>query len=236
MQKLTAGKWLRVCLLFFAVTLPLFLSGCLGAGNVTLASGDISGTWSMAVTPTGGSAQTADVKITQTANSTTISVTGTILGQTVTDAQGTNDGQKVTFTGTVGTTTNTFDGTINTEGTTMSGTYTQSGNSAGSWTATKTSADFTISCTPTAVTPTITSTCTLIAVSGFSSTVGLTCDPAAPTTGGSCSFDPQSLTPTAAGVTSRLTYICAAAGTASFSVVGTSGTLTHNIAMTVTCP
>lgn len=139
MQKLAAGKWLRVCLLFSAVTLPLFFSGCLGAGSVTPPSSDISGTWSVTVTPTSGVAQTYNVTIAQTGSS--ITVTGTILGTSV-SATGTYVGQTVTFsfTDTAGN-IYAFTGTVNTDGTSMSGTYTENGSQAGTWTATETSSD-----------------------------------------------------------------------------------------------
>lgn len=100
--------------------------------------------------------------------------------------------------------------------------------------------DFSVSCTPTVVnaanTPTpFTSTCTVTALNGFVSPVVLSCSPAAPTgAGSSCAFSVPVVAPTN---TSKLTYTCGGTvGSASFSVVGTSGTLVHNSAMAVTCP
>ena len=96
--------------------------------------------------------------------------------------------------------------------------------------------DFTIACAPTTVTNLITSTCTLTSLNGYATPVNLSCSPAAPTPGGSCGFAPTPVTPTGGGATTILTYTCGLAGSASFDVVGTGGSLTHTFPMTATCP
>ena len=71
---------------------------------------------------------------------------------------------------------------------------------------------------------------TLIAISGYSATVTLSCVGAAP---GTCLVSPSSLLPTATGAAFTVTVANATTGTFNFSIQGTDGTLTHTQAVSL---
>jgi hypothetical protein len=130
MKKLTSSQNLNVSLLLFAITLPLFLGGCLGAGTPTAA--DITGTWQVSTTGTGGT--NGSYQLTSINNSvggtspTNESISGTITGSSITFQFTDSSGVTETYTGTVGS-----------DETTMQGTFTTSSGGSGDWTAAETS-------------------------------------------------------------------------------------------------
>ncbi len=72
---------------------------------------------------------------------------------------------------------------------------------------------------------------TLTALHGYNSQVNLSCVGTVP---GTCSLSPSSLVPTAGGAAFTVTVGSATAGSFSFSVQGTDGTLTHSQAVSLT--
>ncbi len=71
---------------------------------------------------------------------------------------------------------------------------------------------------------------TLTATDGYNKSVTLTCGTGAPTT---CTISPSSITPTAAGVAFTVTAGNATAGTFTFNIQGTDGTITNTQSVTL---
>jgi len=76
---------------------------------------------------------------------------------------------------------------------------------------------------------------TLTATNGYSNTVALTCTTGAPST---CTISPSSITPASTGTPFTVTVGSATAGTYSFNIQGTDGTITQTqaVSLTVTTP
>jgi hypothetical protein len=131
MQKLTISKWSEFCLLFSAVTLIMFLSGC-GGKSQTEPAWNIAGSWYTYYVTTGTPGEQGPNVFTFTTNENTLSGT-TYLNQWIT---GTVSGSNVNFSWTESDgATNTSTGTIGANGTTMSGTWTDTNNQSGIWSA-----------------------------------------------------------------------------------------------------
>ncbi|MEM1206260.1 MAG: PepSY domain-containing protein, partial [Acidobacteriota bacterium] len=96
--------------------------------------------------------------------------------------------------------------------------------------------DFSVSCDPGSASieqgATSTSTCTVTAVSGFASSVALSCsgNPA----GVSCGFSPASVSPTGTSTLTLSVDLAQATGTFGFDVVGSGGSLTRTAPVSVT--
>ena len=135
MVKCVTKNWSRAFLpCLYVVILSLSLFGCGGTFRSFPNQGDVSGSWSLFLTPSNTSALAPKLcTLTQTGNdiSGTISdgaaITGTVSGNNI----------SLTVDNTGGTTT-TLAGTIGADWKTMSGTYTSTGSDgSGNWSATK---------------------------------------------------------------------------------------------------
>jgi len=133
MQEIVIGKWAKVCWRFFALTMPLVLSGCIGAGVSTSSSSgvNVSGTWNL-FQPAASS-----VTFIQIGNELTVNGTanaGTVNGQSITFSAAQSDGSTITYTG-----------TVTADVTSMSGSFTSTSGATGSWNASLAPATITIS-------------------------------------------------------------------------------------------
>lgn len=135
MQKLVASKWLKVCLLFFVVTLPLFLAGC--GSSKPEPTFNIQGSWN--IVTTGGTVaeqQGGSGVFIFTTSTTNNNISGTTPGGQV--ITGTVSDVNVSFSW-IGSDnfTDSYTGTVRTLGGTfiMSGTWTSSNGQSGIWNA-----------------------------------------------------------------------------------------------------
>ena len=128
MQKLDRSKCLKVYLLFFMVTLPLFFSGC--GESKPLPVWNITGSWFTYYATTGTPGEQGPNLFTFTQTENSLSGT-TSLNQQIT---GNVSGLSITFSwvGSDGA-TNTSGGTLSADGYTMSGTWTSSNGKSGTW-------------------------------------------------------------------------------------------------------
>jgi hypothetical protein len=128
MQKLATSKWLKVCLLFFVVTLFLFLGGC--GSSKPLPVWNITGSWYTYYATTGTPGEQGPNLFTFTQTEDSLSGT-TSQNQQIT---GTVSGLDITFSwvGSDGA-TNTSTGKVSADGATMSGTWTSSKGQSGTW-------------------------------------------------------------------------------------------------------
>jgi len=134
MQKLDRSKCLKVYLLFFMVTLPLFFSGC--GESKSLPVWNITGSWFTYYATTGAPGEQGPNLFTFTQSGNGISgttslnqqITGTISNLSITFSWVESDGDTYIYTG-----------TLSADGTTMSGTWTGSNGQIGTWRATKNS-------------------------------------------------------------------------------------------------
>ncbi len=117
----------------FAVILFLFLFGCGGTFRSFPGEGDVSGGWTLFLTPSnmptlGTRLLTLDQKDNNISGTTSgATITGTVSGNNIVLTLANSDG-----------TTTTLDGTVGADWKTMSGTYTSTGSDgAGTWSATK---------------------------------------------------------------------------------------------------
>lgn len=134
MKKFTKGKWLKVCFLFFVVTLPLFLVSC--GTSQSEPTFNITGSWFLFHTTTGTAGQQGPDLFTFTTTDNNISgttsqsqlITGTVSDVNVNFSWTGSDGATNNYTGTVSTLGATF---------TMSGTWTSTNGHSGTWNAIK---------------------------------------------------------------------------------------------------
>jgi hypothetical protein len=128
MKKLGTGKWLKVCLVFSLVLLPLFLSGC--GTSEPPPVWNITGSWYTFYATSGTPGEQGPNLFTFT--STENNITGiTSQNQAIT---GHISGLDITFSwvGSDGATNNST-GTVGSDGSTMSGTWTSSKGPSGTW-------------------------------------------------------------------------------------------------------
>jgi hypothetical protein len=118
MKKFTTTQLINISLILFAMTLPLFLGGCLGAGTPT-ALVNISGSWNLSTLTGTWTFNQIGTTISGQTPSGTEQITGTIVGLNI----------NFSFTDTNGN-TDSYTGTVSSDGTTMSGTYTVGTTSA----------------------------------------------------------------------------------------------------------
>lgn len=131
MQKQATSDWLKVCLVLFVITLPLFLGSC--GGSATDAIFNTSGSWFIYHTTAGAVGEQGPDLFTFTqSNSNSNNLSGTTSqSQALT---GNVSGLDISFSwmGSDAATYN-YTGVISANGSTMSGTWTNTGGHSGTW-------------------------------------------------------------------------------------------------------
>ncbi|MGD0887501.1 MAG: hypothetical protein ABSA46_21875 [Thermodesulfovibrionales bacterium] len=130
MKKLAISRWLKVCLIFFVVTLPLCFTGC--ASTNSLASYNVEGYWSLysIASTSQGTVSGPLYPLIFTQSESTLSGT-TVTGEGLSGSVN-NVTINFSWTGAVDGIVNTYTGTINANAT-ISGSWARSDGTTGTW-------------------------------------------------------------------------------------------------------
>lgn len=131
MEKLGSRKWLKVCMVIFAVTLSFYIGGC-GNNNGNSPAFNIQGGWFIYDATNGISGEQGPSLFQFTTSDTTLGGTtsqGIALTGTTTDT-----GVSFVWTGSDGA-TYTYNGTVGADGVTMQGAWSNTSNQSGTWVA-----------------------------------------------------------------------------------------------------